>query len=439
MGMMEKWWKKCRNHTFVSAENHNFVMVPRVETCGLTTQTTWMKAYFSMKENMLTDEEILQGFCKFDERITREHFYGICQQAYDYYDLKYQLRKKEGLDFYSLAHDYYVQLLKNGFRPLKERQQGIPLAIWMRKGFKFVVLDALKNYNKEREMQSETPLEIIGDRVMSSGSNTLLLRLSDAVDKFYHDDIMREIAYRVLYAGYSQKEVAESLGLTPSAVNQRYKRMMEEVVQPFVYEHYSHGISSMDPVCYSVKPETKGWMPERRRVDIREERAAPEMLHSAMEGNKILHSLFHTGMFDSNNGDVFDAKMAGRVTPPLVTDLKDGEVLVFGSNLCGLPTSGPALMAVEKFGARPGQSMGLMGQSYALPTMVGDLCRIWHFVDRFLDFASRHSSTRFLVTPLGCGVEGYTPSEIALLFRRAVDMKNISLPKEFWEVLKEIY
>lgn len=41
----------------------------------------------------------------------------------------------------------------------------------------------------------------------------------------------------------------------------------------------------------------------------------------------------------------------------------------------------------------------------------------------------------FLVTPIGCGIAGFTPDEIAPLFEEAVSVENIHLPQSFWEEL----
>lgn len=35
----------------------------------------------------------------------------------------------------------------------------------------------------------------------------------------------------------------------------------------------------------------------------------------------------------------------------------------------------------------------------------------------------------------GCGLAGYTPEQIAPLFKDAIDVENIYLPKSFWDVL----
>lgn len=40
-----------------------------------------------------------------------------------------------------------------------------------------------------------------------------------------------------------------------------------------------------------------------------------------------------------------------------------------------------------------------------------------------------------LLTPIGCGIAGYTDAQIAPLFARASDIPNIHLPAEFWLVL----
>jgi hypothetical protein len=41
-----------------------------------------------------------------------------------------------------------------------------------------------------------------------------------------------------------------------------------------------------------------------------------------------------------------------------------------------------------------------------------------------------------LVTEIGCGIAGFSPSEIAPLFEQAREVKNIYLPERFWMVLK---
>lgn len=87
------------------------------------------------------------------------------------------------------------------------------------------------------------------------------------------------------------------------------------------------------------------------------------------------------------------------------------------------------------FGAEWGKGEGPQGRSYAIPTMQGGVETIAPYVERFIRYARRHPEQTFLVTPIGCGIAGFSPREIAPLFREAVDVENIHLPNDFWEQL----
>ena len=126
----------------------------------------------------------------------------------------------------------------------------------------------------------------------------------------------------------------------------------------------------------------------------------------------------------------------GRITPRWIESLKENEIFVFGSNLAGMHGGGAARIARLHFGAVMGQGVGLQGQSYAIPTMQGGVETIRPYVDRFIAYAKRHPEKHFLVTPIGCGIFGFEAEDIAPLFKRAKEMKNISLPESFWEVIE---
>lgn len=125
-----------------------------------------------------------------------------------------------------------------------------------------------------------------------------------------------------------------------------------------------------------------------------------------------------------------------RITSDRITELRPGEIFVFGSNLEGAHGGGAALLAWRKWGAKWGQGVGLQGQTYGIPTMHGGPEAIRPYVDEFIRFAADHTELHFLVTEIGCGIAGFTPEEIAPLFRNAVKVKNISLPERFWNVLR---
>lgn len=71
---------------------------------------------------------------------------------------------------------------------------------------------------------------------------------------------------------------------------------------------------------------------------------------------------------------------------------------------------------------------------YAIPTMEG-LDSTKQAVERFIAFAKDHQELTFLVTPIGCGIAGYTPREIAPFFADAQSLANIYLPESFFKVL----
>lgn len=115
-----------------------------------------------------------------------------------------------------------------------------------------------------------------------------------------------------------------------------------------------------------------------------------------------------------------------------------GQIFVFGSNLAGRHGKGAALTAAKRFGAIRGQGEGLMWKCYAIPTKdenlkIRGLGEIERSVNTFLRFALAHGEHQFLVTKIGCGEAGYTPNDIAPLFRNR--LSNVILPKEFHNVL----
>ena len=125
-----------------------------------------------------------------------------------------------------------------------------------------------------------------------------------------------------------------------------------------------------------------------------------------------------------------------RITSERITRLSSDEIFVFGSNLRGMHGGGAARFAYERFGAVWGKGVGFSGQTYAIPTMQGGVETIRPYVDEFITFAREHSRLRFLVTEIGCGIAGFSVKEIAPLFRDAIKVENIALPRSFWAVLE---
>lgn len=116
------------------------------------------------------------------------------------------------------------------------------------------------------------------------------------------------------------------------------------------------------------------------------------------------------------------------------------EIFVFGSNSEGRHSKGAAREALVAHGAIYGRARGIQGNSYAIVTKElrrnyppVDFLEVKYQVEDFLKFARKNPRLKFNVTPIGCGLAGFTPEEIAPLFKEAPS--NIELPLEFRAIL----
>lgn len=110
------------------------------------------------------------------------------------------------------------------------------------------------------------------------------------------------------------------------------------------------------------------------------------------------------------------------------------DIFVFGSNLAGRHGKGAALAAKNFHGAVYGVGEGRTGTAYAIPTKDENLKslpldRIQTYVTKFLDYAKINPNLTFRVTKIGCGLAGYTPTQIGPMFSGAP--LNVDLPPEF--------
>ena len=246
--------------------------------------------------------------------------------------------------------------------------------------------------------------------------------------------IVREYYYgycRVAYCIYDKrydlqskpgKDVAMQLGMTASAVTQRCQKMMHDVVIPYFKRYFDA----------SEYGSYLSFGDEDASVSSAPKMSMPSMMDSRMcceESADISNNIF-------NNKKNMEDMKKGRITPSWIDSLKENEIFVFGSNLAGMHGGGAARIARLHFGAVMGKGVGLQGQSYAIPTMQGGVETIRPYVDEFIIFAHQHPELHFLVTPIGCGIAGFEAEDIAPLFKRAKEMKNISLPESFWEVIE---
>ena len=67
--------------------------------------------------------------------------------------------------------------------------------------------------------------------------------------------------------------------------------------------------------------------------------------------------------------------------------------------------------------------------------MQGPVSSIKPYVDEFIAFARKHPDYEFLVTRIGCGIAGFSDADIAPLFKDAVNLNNVRLPKSFLDLI----
>lgn len=132
-----------------------------------------------------------------------------------------------------------------------------------------------------------------------------------------------------------------------------------------------------------------------------------------------------------SNTSIIDGR---RTASDRIATLGENEIFVFGSNIQGSHGGGAAWYAHKNFGAEWGVGEGLTGRTYALPTMEGK-DSMKHAVEHFIACAKEHPELTFLVTAVGCGIAGYTPEEVAPLFKEATSLENVYLPQVFWDIL----
>lgn len=370
----------------------------------------------------LTDDEILEGFRNADEHIVKEYFYGYCRVAYYIYDRCYDLQYKPGMDFYSLAHEYYLALIKHDFRQLEDRKPSMSLKTWMVNGFRFLVLDKLKGLKKEQlkesleERMGNTRLgfDVHDDEFAGEFRSTI----DEICRTYYGRDSRNSIILQMLFVeGFKGKEIAAQLGISQPAVTERYNRMMHDVVVPYFKRYFVTN-------KYGLPTRYEKFMEDECSYSMARPSVGAKMPRPSVGANRDF--IFRD----------MDKKKKGRVTPSWIDDLQENQVFVFGSNLAGMHGGGAARVARLRFGAVMGNGVGMQGRSYAIPTMQGGTETIRPYVNDFIAYAKEHPELTFLVTPIGCGIAGFEPEDIAPLFEEASNVENIWLPNSFWEVLE---
>lgn len=120
------------------------------------------------------------------------------------------------------------------------------------------------------------------------------------------------------------------------------------------------------------------------------------------------------------------------MTPPN----NPNNLFVFGSNLAGIHGAGAAAYAEKHRGAEMYVGNGVTGNCYAFPTKdklinTLPLDEIGKYAEEFIQYAKSHPEITFHLTPVGCGLAGLTPYQVALMFKDAPI--NVVMPGVFFE------
>lgn len=150
----------------------------------------------------------------------------------------------------------------------------------------------------------------------------------------------------------------------------------------------------------------------------------------------------------------------------MITKLNPTEVIIIGTNSGGFHGAGAAGLAMRGdaknnwrddpaflkakaappdhpdrkgkwavYGVARGHQIGTEGQSYAIETIVRPglkrstpLSEIRKQIMQMLTFADKHPELTLLATPIGCGLAGYSPTEMDKTWKEAIKNQG-SLPK----------
>ena len=120
-----------------------------------------------------------------------------------------------------------------------------------------------------------------------------------------------------------------------------------------------------------------------------------------------------------------------RATPTKISNLRNNQIFVFGTDKSGSQRSGAAGLAAKCFGAEVGVTAGPTGMCYALPTMGFTTQELAQAVSRFEKYVRENLTYTFLVTSVGCGHAGFNVREVADMFKGMIGLRNVMLPELF--------
>jgi hypothetical protein len=135
---------------------------------------------------------------------------------------------------------------------------------------------------------------------------------------------------------------------------------------------------------------------------------------------------------------------AHRILPKEIRRLKNSEVLVFETDNDGNHDLPQGIKAIS-YGVSYGAINKLSGRGYGIPTYSTHRFHRLHpmivkkHIKRFISFAKKHPHITFLLSPFGTSRKTYDRRYFAYLFKEAIKLNNIILPKGYANIYnKEI-
>lgn len=149
---------------------------------------------------------------------------------------------------------------------------------------------------------------------------------------------------------------------------------------------------------------------------------------------KKINSYFEGIANDDDNIRLFVMKKyaselnSSRITPSIITKLNFNDVIVFGGKKEGYCELN------EVLDLHIGEIInGELGHFYSIPVQDGKRL-MQEAIHNFCSHAKHKSDSNFLVFENGYIKNGYYLNDIARCYREAIEIENISLPQDFWNV-----
>jgi hypothetical protein len=150
-------------------------------------------------------------------------------------------------------------------------------------------------------------------------------------------------------------------------------------------------------------------------------------------GNSMLGNYDSLGKAMDRVATIEDERDPAFIYPPILTP-----IFVFGSNLAGRHGKGAALDARKYYGAIQGQAEGLQNRCYGIPTRDANfsnltLAQIGKSLETFRHFTMINRQMHFMLTPIGCGLAGYSIEQMWPLVD-ALDLEtNVTLTQSWMD------